>query len=64
MRRVVAGAGHPAVVLEAGMNCGSEAWARCPAGSARTGHDIPGNRPDLVADAILAVAAQVLAGAS
>lgn len=28
-----------------------------------TGHDIPGNRPDIVADTILAVAAQVRAGA-
>ena len=28
MRRVEAGAGEPAVVLEAGMNCGAEAWQR------------------------------------
>jgi pimeloyl-ACP methyl ester carboxylesterase len=28
VRRVVAGAGDPAVVLEAGMNCGAEAWER------------------------------------
>ena len=28
VRRVVAGAGQPAVVLEAGMNCGAEAWER------------------------------------
>ena len=28
VRRVEAGAGEPAVVLEAGMNCGAEAWDR------------------------------------
>jgi hypothetical protein len=27
-----------------------------------TGHDIPGSRPDVVADAILAVAAEARAG--
>jgi hypothetical protein len=53
VRRVVAGAGQPAVVLEAGVNCGAEADG--------TGHNIPGTRPDVVADAILAVAAQVRA---
>ncbi|MGH3291816.1 MAG: alpha/beta fold hydrolase [Trebonia sp.] len=28
VRRVVAGAGYPAVVLEAGMNCGAASWQR------------------------------------
>ena len=80
-RRVEAGAGEPAVVLEAGMNCGAASWQRViplltPAKRGRwaivpprerhvvvdgTGHNIPRDRPDAVADTILAVAAQARA---
>jgi len=101
VRRVEAGAGEPAVVLEARRQRagawpsagrtwprawswwtrGTRRWkarCRCPSdggcGSCApsaprgrhvvvdgTGHDIPGNRPDVVASTILAVAAQVRA---
>jgi len=84
-----AGAGEPAVVLEAGLNNGAASWqwvmplafprkfrahwTRLQAGLAAaapqgrhivvngTGHDIPRDRPDVAADTILAVAAQVRA---
>jgi hypothetical protein len=70
VRRVEAGAGEPAVVLEAGLNNGAASWQRvmpllAPQGRHvvvdGTGHNIPRDRPDAVADTILAVAAQARA---
>jgi pimeloyl-ACP methyl ester carboxylesterase len=103
VRRVEAGAGEPAVVLEAGLNNGElraaatpfpevpvvvlsaargsprrfrAHWTRLQAGLAAaapqgrhvvvngTGHNIPRNRPDVVAGAIFAVATQARASRS
>jgi hypothetical protein len=96
VRRAEAGAGEPAVVLEAGLGNGAASWQRVTmrAGRAQlgrhpcrfrahwtrlqaglaaaapqgrhvivdgTGHNIPGNRPDVVAGTILAVVAQARA---
>jgi hypothetical protein len=72
VRRVEAGAGAPAAVLEAGMNNGAASWRRVMplltphvrgrhAVVGATGHNIPRNRPGIVADTILAVAAEARA---
>lgn len=56
VRRVEAGVGEPPVMLEAGL--GSPAGHLVVDG---TGHNIPRDRPDVVADRILTVAAQAQA---